>query len=126
MLLSSVFNSIFMFLMLNDNVCQFGPEFAIESVGSAGYAIVGMFPGGFKAMLTKAVGPLETYAEHSQLDAAGLAAGWAAAVYIAADDYCEAIGWADDPDMSITDFEGVCLLTRAALAAAGIRHKRKE
>lgn len=99
---------------------ELGTEFLIESVGSAGYAIVGLFVGDLKVMLTKAVGPLETYAEHAHLDACGQAAGWAAAVYSAADDYCEPIAWADDPDMSITDFEGACLMVKNVCVSCGI------
>ncbi len=97
---------------------EFGVEFAIEMTGGGCHAIIAKLANGYHVWLTMAVDVLETYRERVAYDAQGFKAGWAAGVYGPANDYCEAIGWAEDDRMRVDDHEGVTRLVREALASA--------
>lgn len=95
---------------------EFGTEFLIQHNSGGCHSLVGRFTNGHKVMVTMAVDVISTYAEHATLEAEGEEPGWAAAIYTPTDDYSEAIGWAADRSISITDFDGVTLLIRQAIA----------
>lgn len=97
---------------------EFGAEFLIEMTGGGCHAIIAKLPSGYEVWLTMAVDVLETYRERVAADEEGRLAGWAAGVYGPANDYCEAIGWAEDDRMRVDDTEGVTRLVREALASA--------
>lgn len=97
---------------------EFGVPFDVEMTGGGCHAIIAKLESGYEVWLTMAVDVLDTYRERVAADAEGGLAGWAAGVYGPANDYCEAIGWAEDDRMRVDDNEGVVRLVREALAAA--------